>query len=190
MTERTIARRYVRALFELSLEQGVADGVQEDLERLLAECSQQPALLSKLLDPRVEAKSKRGTVEKLLGASARGITLDFCHLLLDRKRERLLLLAAGEFAGMLREQRGEAVAEVVSAAPLDAQSRAALQARLSDLTRRKVTLRESVDAALLGGVRVKVGSMLLDGSARRRLAGMRDELMRVALPGPTATDAS
>lgn len=182
MTERTIARRYVRALFELALEQGAADAVLADLTRLLEALAQAPARLSTLLDPRAAAAAKRGVVEQALGGSARPLTQDFCRLLIDRKRERLLLLAAQEFAVLLREQRGEAVAEVVSAAPLDGEARVALTARLGELTRRKVTLQESVDASLLGGVRVKVGSMLLDGSARRRLAGMRDELMRVALP--------
>ena len=190
MTERTIARRYVRALFELSLEQQAADGVLADLERLMAEFSRHPAELSALLDPRTDAAKKRGVIDRRLGEQARPLTVDFCRFLLDRRRERLLLQAPAEFAAMLREQRGEAVAEVTSAAPLDAETRAALVARLADLTRKKVTLDEKVDAALLGGVRVKVGSLLLDGSARRRLAGMREELGRVTLPKPAAPSAA
>ncbi len=181
VTERTIARRYVRALFELALEQGAADAVLQDLERLLQKLASEPALLATLLDPRVELAAKRGVADRLLPATAQPLTRDFLHFLLDRRRERVLPLSAEEFAGLLREQRGEAVAEVVSAAPLDATARADLIARLGELTRKKITLQETVDATLLGGVRVKVGSMLLDGSARRRLAGMRDDLLRVAL---------
>ncbi|MBM4015074.1 MAG: ATP synthase F1 subunit delta [Planctomycetes bacterium] len=182
MTERTIARRYVRALFELSLEQGGADAVMADLARLLEALARAPAQLSTLLDPRADVAAKRAVVDAALGATARPLAQDFCRMLIDRKRERLLLLAAEEFASLLREQRGEAVAEVTSAAPLDAAAREALQAQLGQLTRKKVSLQEAIDATLLSGVRVRVGSMLLDGSARRRLAGMRDELMKVALP--------
>ncbi len=182
MTERTIARRYVRALFELSLEQGGADAVLADLSRLLDVLAKAPAQLSTLLDPRADAGAKRTVTDAALGAAAKPLTQDFCRMLIERKRERLLLLAAEEFAGLLREQRGEAVAEVTSAAALDALERTALQAKLAQLTQKKVALKESIDASLLSGVRVRVGSMLLDGSARRRLAGMRDELMKVALP--------
>lgn len=195
MTERTIARRYVRALFELALEQQAADGVLQDLERLLQKLAHEPALLATLLDPRADLATKRGVAERLVPDTAKALTRDFVLFLLDRGRERVLPLAAEEFAGLLREQRGEAVAEVASAAPLDGAARESLVARLGELTQKKITLQETVDATLLGGVRVKVGSMLLDGTARRRLAGMREELLRVSLQGvslqkPAASDAT
>jgi len=181
MTERAIARRYVRALFELALEQGAADGVLADLEGMNRKLAAELALAAALLDPRAERSARKKTAAKLTADASSQLTKDFAAFLVDRGRAEVVLLAAEEFADMLREQRNEAVAEVVSAAKLDDEARAALIAKLGSLTNKKVTLHERVDASLLGGMRVKVGSMLLDGTVRRRLAGMREDLLRVAL---------
>lgn len=186
MTDRTIARRWVRALFELALEAKEADRVLDDLRAFDAKLAAEGETRALLLDPRATVAVKKAAVEKLLPASARPLTRDFAAMALDRGREEILAYAHEEFAASLREERGEAVAEVVSAAPLDAESKTALLAKLEELTRKRITLQERVDANVLGGVRVRVGSLLLDGTVRRRLAGMRDELLRVALPKSAA----
>jgi len=182
VTERTIARRYVRALFELALEQEAADAVLDDLTRLEAAIASDPGRAAALFDPRADLRARREAAAALVPDGARPLTQDFAAFLVERRREEILPVAAEEFATLLREQRGEVVAEVVAAAPLDPDAREALVARLEEITRKKVALQEKVDASLLGGVRVKVGSTLLDGSVRRRLAGVREDLLRVALP--------
>ena len=188
MTERTIARRWVRALFELALESSeanAADGVAEDLRQLAERSAADVAARATLDDPRASAVVKKEAAGRLLPASAKALTRDFVNMAIDRGRAEILGVAHEEFAGMLRDQRGEAVADVTSTAPLDAESKTALLIRLEQLTRKKITLHERVDATLRGGMRVKVGSMLLDGSGARRLSQMRTELMRAALPKPS-----
>ena len=182
MTERVIARRYLRALFELAFEQGDFGKVLRDLERLLATLVQQPAALSELLDPRAGKPAKKALLGRLLGADSRPLTHDFASFLVDRGREQILLIAVEELAAMGNDHRGAAIAEVVSAAPLDDAARGALVSQLAGITKKQITLQEKVDPALLGGMRVKIGSMLLDGSVKRRLEGVRDDLKRVALP--------
>jgi F-type H+-transporting ATPase subunit delta len=190
VTERTIARRWVRALFELALEAEEAERVQDDLRHLAERLAADGAARAKLADPRTGKRAKSEAAEKLLPAAARPLSRDFVAMAVARGREEILPIAHEEFAAMGRDQRGEALAEVVSAAPLDADAKTALLSRLEDLTRRKITLQERVDAGLIGGLRVRVGSMLLDGSVKRRLAGMRDELRRVALPKAPAEKAT
>jgi F-type H+-transporting ATPase subunit delta len=187
VTERTIARRYVRALFELALETGDVGTVLHDLQALVAKLAQEPSALATLVDGRSDKPKKRAMLERLLADAKRPLTRDFASFLVDRGREHVLLIAAEELGAMGNEHRGEAIAEVVSATPLDAESRAALTVRLAELTRLKITLAERVDPALLGGVRVKVGSMLLDGSARRRLQNLRDDLLKVTLAPSAAS---
>jgi F-type H+-transporting ATPase subunit delta len=185
VTERTIARRWVRALFELALEANEADAVLGDLRSLAERSGSDVASRATLADPRASKAVKKEAAGKLLPATARPLTRDFVMMAIDRGRAEILAVAQDEFAAMLREQRGEAVAEVVTTAKLDEESRSALKSRLEQMTRRKITLEEKVDATLRGGLRVKVGSLLLDGSVARRLAQMRDELLRAPLSEPS-----
>jgi ATP synthase F1 delta subunit len=175
----------VRALFELALEAHEADGVRDDLRQLGERSAADVAARATLADPRASKVVKKEAAGRLLPASAKALTRDFVNMAIDRGRAEILAVAHEEFTEMLREQRGEAVAEVVSTAPLDAESKAALVTRLEQLTKKKVTLSERVDATLRGGMRVRVGSMLLDGSVTRRLSQMRAELLRAALPNPS-----
>jgi F-type H+-transporting ATPase subunit delta len=186
MIERTIARRWVRALFELALEAKDAERVLDDLRQLGQKLASDGATRATLFDPRATKDVKKAAAAKLLPAAAQPLARDFAAMAIDRGREEILAVAHEEFATLLREAHGEELAEVVSAAPLDAEAKSALLARLEELTRKKITLQERVDASLLGGMRVRVGSMLLDGSVKRRLAGMRDDLLRVALPKAAA----
>jgi F-type H+-transporting ATPase subunit delta len=186
VTDRTIARRWVRALFELALEAKDAERVLDDLRQVEQKLASDGETRMTLFDPRATKAVKKAAVAKLLPASAQPLARDFAAMAIDRGREPILAVAHEEFAALLRDARGEELAEVVSAAPLDAESKTALLAKLEELTRKKITLQERVDASLLGGMRVRVGSMLLDGSVKRRLAGMREELLRVALPKAAA----
>lgn len=188
MTERTIARRWVRALFELALESnaaGEADGVRDDLRHFTERLAADVAARATLEDPRASKLVKKEAAGRLLAPTAKPLTRDFVNMAIDRGRAEILAVAHEEFTEMLRDQRGEAVAEVVSTAPLDAESKTALLIKLEKMTRKKVTLHERVDATLRGGLRVRVGSMLLDGSGTRRLSQLRTELMRAALPKPS-----
>jgi ATP synthase F1 delta subunit len=174
VTDRTIARRYVRALFELALEQEAADAVLADLSALHEKLGEDLALAAALFDPRADRAAQRAVAARLLPASARPLSRDFVEFLVDRRREQVLPLAASEFEAMLREQRGEAAA--------DAAERAEIAAKLAEITKRKIALSERVDPSLIGGVRARVGSTLLDASVRRRLAEVRERLLHVALP--------
>jgi F-type H+-transporting ATPase subunit delta len=186
LTDRTIARRYARALFELALEQKAEDAVVRDLQSAMGKLAASREVAASVFDPRTERGVRRDAATKLLPPTAHPLARDFVGFMVDRGREQLLPVATEELGALLRDHRGEAEAEVVSAAPLDDEARRALAAKLGEVTGRKITLKESVDATLLGGVRVKVGSMLLDGSVKRRLDSLRDELRRVPLPAVNA----
>jgi F-type H+-transporting ATPase subunit delta len=122
MIERTIARRWVRALFELALEAKDAERVLDDLRQFGQKLATDGGTRATLFDPRATKDVKKAAVGKLLPASAQPLSRDFAAMAIDRGREEILAVAHEEFAALLREARGEALAEVVSAAPLDAEA--------------------------------------------------------------------
>jgi F-type H+-transporting ATPase subunit delta len=103
---------------------------------------------------------------------------NFVLLLTRRRRIRLLPRIYEEFGQLANEYRGIVVAEVTSAVPLDDADKAVIIRQLSELTGRRAILRTQVDPSILGGLIVRIGDKLIDGSLRTRLERLRETLTR------------
>lgn len=178
MTGRTtrVARRYAQAAFEVARERNQVDGWLAELERLveLLDRTEAGAFLSA---PQVPFDAKREFVEQTLAGflpEVRNLVL----LLVRRRRLRLLPRIYEEFGRLADDYRGVVVAEVTSAVPLDDADKAVIIRQLSELTGKRVSLRTRVDPSILGGIIVRIGDKLIDGSLRTRLERLRETLAR------------
>lgn len=171
-----IARRYAQAAFEVARERGQVEGWLNELERLveLLEGTEAGAFLAA---PHIPFEAKQQFIGQALAGflpEVRNLVL----LLVRRQRIRLLRRIFEEFSQLANEYRGVVVAEVTSAVPLEDADKAVIIRQLSELTGKRVILRTHVDPAILGGLIVRVGDKLIDGSVRTRLERLREALIR------------
>jgi F-type H+-transporting ATPase subunit delta len=96
--------------------------------------------------------------------------------MLRRRRLEMVGAVDREFRRLYNRREGIHEAEATSAAKLDAQEVNALRSRLEQMTGGKVELTFNVDPQLLGGVQVRLGDLLIDGSVRGRLERLRNKL--------------
>lgn len=169
-----IAQRYATAIFELSRDDGSLDRVAADfaaLKTLLA----QSADLKRLVRSPLFSRDDQARAMKLVldRAGASSLCSNFV-LLLARKR-RLFALSGiiRAFEGLLAKHRGEIEAEVTSARALSPAETAALETALNAKLGRRPRLSTHVDPRLLGGLKVKLGSRMIDTSLRTKLDGLR-----------------
>jgi F-type H+-transporting ATPase subunit delta len=170
-----VARRYAEAVFGLAGQQNAYDTWATDLDRLAA-------LLTMTVNEKALTSPAVPVGEKLnvLQAEAPGLqpqTMNLIKLLLHRERLGMLPQIAAAYHELLNRQRGIEVAHVVTAIPLDAQTRSQLVARLTAYSGKQIELEETVDPSILGGVIVRLGDTLLDGSVRGRLEALRRRLV-------------
>jgi F-type H+-transporting ATPase subunit delta len=173
-----VARRYARALLELGLEQGAEDSYGEEL-RVLAELfEEQPMLRGLLTDPLVSEARREEVLGALVeAAQLSGPVTALLGEMLRHHRMGGLPEVAPAYARLLDEHRGIVEAGVVSAEELDPKQQDLLREKLEGLTSKKVRLRATRDPELLGGLVVKIGDVVYDGSLRKRLDQARRELM-------------
>lgn len=169
-----IAGRYATALFELARESGELDRVAGDLARLGAALDES-ADLTRLVRNPVFGREVQG---RAMAAVADGLGLgptvaNFIGVVAQNRRLFALRDMARGFAQLLAEHRGEVVARVASAHPLDEAQVAAIRAELAAGLKNEVTVETSVDPELLGGLVVRVGSRMIDSSIRTKLQNMR-----------------
>lgn len=170
----TLARIYADAIFGLAEEQKQGDALVEEIAAIEALLAQDDAFAAYLTDPEVDGKRRAGVIENVLRGRAGDLLVDALLVINSKERMNLLpsILAACREAHW--KARDVAEVEVVSAVPLTEDLRAALTAAAGAYAGRKVRLVESVDAALLGGLVLRVGDVKLDTSLSRHLARLHD----------------
>jgi len=175
-----IASRYARAIFELARESDALDRLEADmaaLDALLAGNADFGTLIRSPLVSRVEAVKAIEALAPKLGLG----DIVTRTLLLMATKGRLFVLPAlvAEVRRLLAEAKGEITAEIVSAKALTKAQSEKLEKVLAKATGKNVKLDVAVDEDLIGGLVVKVGSKMVDGSIRSKLAALRNAMKEV-----------
>lgn len=172
------ARRWAEALFQLALEKDALEAWQRDLEELQAGLGNRD-LVARLEDPNASPEAKREAVERALpgvGPQARNLLA----LLAVKGRLHLLPLIALEFRRLADAHQGVVAVEVYTAVPLGRGEQERVQAFLEGALGQRVRASFGVDPALLGGLALRIGDRVVDGSVRGRLEQMRRALAQAA----------
>ncbi|WP_338873499.1 ATP synthase F1 subunit delta [Myxococcus stipitatus] len=178
MVNVSIARRYARALLDVSSEAGRIDAVAEQLSSFADIVAKNPELADVLHNPAYSRSQRAQVVEGVMKLipNMETVLANTLRLLVDRNRLTYVPDIARVFRDMADARAGRVRGSVTSAAALSSDALAQLQQTLQKMTQRNVILETRVDPSLLGGVSAQVGSILYDGSLRTQLEGMRREL--------------
>lgn len=171
-----VARRYARALLEVALEAGSAEAMRGELEQAVALLGEHKQLASALASPAVPLERKREIVDGVWGGGAVSLLNRLLALLVERGRIALLPSIEQVYGALWNAQRKVVAAEAVSAVPLDPAQRKALSEAIGKATGMGVELTEGVEPALLGGLLVRMGGRVYDGSVRAQLQALRQRL--------------
>jgi F-type H+-transporting ATPase subunit delta len=176
----TAARRYAEAAFEIALRDGTVDVWRRELALVAADLGGEP-VMRVLTNPALPFESRERVVTQAVGSQVSRPVLNLVLLLLRRGLIELLPRISAEFKRLDDERLGITPAIAISAAPLEAAEVSALTSRLEQLTSGRVELDLQVDPSILGGLVVRVGDRLIDGSVRGRLERLRSRLVSGAL---------
>ena len=177
---KSTARRYAEAIFEIAHRDGNVDAWLDQLETA-GKAVSDDAVVRGLEDPNVPIERRMAALEDALGEGAIPQMRNLMGLIVRRRRIEMLPQIGREYRRLYNRQAGIVEATAVSAAPLDEQELSALRSRLEQMTGGKIELETRVDASLLGGIQVRLGDQLIDGSVRGRLERLRNRLASGAL---------
>ena len=164
------AGRYALALLDLARDKKAVDAVATDVETLGRLYSEDAGFRAFVADPRLDAGAqKRGAFAVLDRAGIGGDVKNLVGVLITNRRLGILPQLVSAFGSLLAEQRGQQTAEVTTAHPLSGTQRAQIAARLTEAGYSNARLIEHVDASILGGIVIRIGSRLYDTSIKSRL---------------------
>ncbi len=174
-----VAKRYAKALVELSHEKNLVDKTRADLAAFAEAVDGQAALQKLFSSPAFTPDAKKTVIGEL--ASKLGLqqtTKRFIEHLAETGRIRYVREMREAFEELLAERQNRAIARVTTAAALGGGEIAEIKKKLESVTGKQVEVDAKVDAAVIGGARAQIGSVVYDGTIRNQLSKLRDQLAK------------
>jgi F-type H+-transporting ATPase subunit delta len=166
-------KRYAQAAFGIALESGTIAAWRaalDDVASVLAESD----VAGAFADGRIPIERRLAMVERSLDVPP--LALNLAKLLVSKGRSADARAVADAFGRMADEQEGIVHASITAAVDLSPQQVASIEQRLSSSLGKKVQVTSAVEPGIVGGLVVRVGDRMVDGSVRTRLKRLRREL--------------
>lgn len=164
-----VAKRYARALFEVAKERGLIDEIEAELNAIVDVVTSNSELNKIMMHPHIAPKGKKELLEQLFQDRVKPETLNFLNVLVDNRRESDLAGVLSAFVSLANEERGIADAVVTTARPLSDAEQADIAKRFGEILNKTLRVHAVVDPSILGGIVVKIGDRLFDGSVKSKL---------------------
>ena len=177
MRQPTIARNYAEALLELARKANDLRGWGDMIDGVGNAVESDRRLRVFLESPRVSMKQKNEILAKAYGASMPRTFVLFLQTLVRNRRQMLIPEIATAFGDLVDEVEGRVHASVTMAREPDASDKTLITQQLSRAFGKDVVPHYFVNEAILGGVVVRIGDTVLDGSVRRRLATLKSRML-------------
>lgn len=175
MINRSIARRYARALFDL--EKADPRDTAKRLASFAALIAGNPTLREVLQSPAFSLEERKRVLGRILAEQPVPLPR-FLSLLVERKRIGSLAAIVEEYEKLVDEREGRARVLVEVAVPLEATAIDRLKALLQNSLDKEIVLEQKVEPELIAGVAIRIGGLKIDGSFRSQLNRMRERLKR------------
>lgn len=183
MRAEIISRNYAETLLVLAERQGPAalDEFGRAIDDLAAMMDTDPRARQFLETPRVRPEQKKEALRQSLAGRAPELFVRFVMVLVDKRRQGLLPEIARAYRNLVDQRMGRARVDVTISHEPDAALQAEIQGALEAQLGRTVIPTYRVDPDLLGGMVLRLGDEILDGSLRSRAAGLRRRLMETTV---------
>jgi F-type H+-transporting ATPase subunit delta len=177
MNNATIGRNYAETLLTLATREGQAEEWGTLIESVASAMKEDQTLKTFLESPKLAAARKIEILKAALGERVPPLFLRFLETVIMKRRQMVIPEIAQEYRALIDESEDRVHANVTVAREPSEPEQDALKRQLSRLFGKRVMPHISINPAILGGVIVKVGDTVMDGSVRRRLASLRTRML-------------
>ncbi len=174
-----IAKRYAQALLEIGKEDGNYKQYGEEIKEFADLCSKNKELFYVLSSPVFSVDERMKVLDSILEkTNFSQITKNFLRVLLERGRISSIKEIVEYYTKLMYEVLGIVKAKVITAKPIKKKTLKRLVKALEKFTSKKIEPEVEVDESIIGGVIVKIGDLILDGSITAQLKGLKESIKR------------
>ena len=177
MRDTTIARNYAEALLALARKAGDLQAWGRLIDDVASAVERDDRLRRFLEAPQISADAKNAVLAKAYEDRAPRLFLRYLQRLVMNRRQMLIPEIANEYRDLVDEAEGRVHAQVTVAKPVDDAERAAIARQLSHTIGKPVVPQVRVNPNIMGGIIVRIGDRVMDGSVRKRLGILRSRML-------------
>jgi F-type H+-transporting ATPase subunit delta len=171
------AGRYAKALLELALDQQKIEVVENNMQQILTVANETHDFQVFLSSPLIQVDKKLEVIKSIF-SNFDALSISFLEMVATNRRESLITEIAGAFLSQLKEHRGIVPVTIISAKPLDAQTREQITSKISASINGTLEITENLDESLIGGFIVRMGDHQIDASVSNQLNRLKQELVK------------
>jgi len=175
MSDAQVARVYATALFAAATDAGTLEQTSADLHAFATALAESRALADVISDPQIDRAARRRVLAELT-RDGDELAANALKVLLEKGRIVVLPEVVTEFDRMAAEAAGLVELELTTAVPVAADVAERVVARVEQATGRRARLTSRVEPAVIGGLVLRVGEVIVDGSLRSRIRQLRKRM--------------
>ncbi|SCZ80590.1 ATP synthase F1 subunit delta [Acidaminobacter hydrogenoformans] len=176
-----VAKAYAEALMEAAVELGQLEEIRRDLGFVADTLAENPDFNELFLAPSMTEQDKKSAMEEVFAKNVSKDVMSFIKVLIDKGRESELKEIRKRFEVMADESQGLVKGRARTSIEMTEQQLKALEEKLSKQAGKKVSLVNIVDESIIAGVVIEIGDRMIDGSVRKKLAQIKEELRLVVV---------
>jgi len=176
-----VSKTYSEALFEVALESNKIDSLRDELKFVVDTFNEYPKLYDIMLTPKVNIDEKKVVFNETFGSHISDELHNFVKILFDKKRGSDIKDIYTAFSDRVDEHNGIVNVIVETVVQMDETQIESLTSKLHDMTGKEIRLVNKISPDVLGGMVVRIGDKIIDGSVKRKLEELKDNLKQVVL---------
>ncbi len=174
-----VSKTYSEALFEVAKEESAIDRFKDEFDFIAASFIEYPELFEIFKTPKINFDEKKKIIHEIFAERVSVSLLNFINIILDKKRGADILEIKAAFDERVNDYKGIAKVTVETVLPLTESELSVLMEKLTIKTGRKVEINQLVNKDLIGGMIIKWGDQVIDGSVKYKLEGMLEGLTQI-----------
>lgn len=177
-----ISKTYGDALFDIALEQAMTDSLLKEALALQKIFEENPELTAFLNHPNIEVSEKEKTVEAIFKDRISEEMAGLLHVVVEKGRQACIHEILEYFIAKVKEYKKIGIAHVTSAVPLSTDQKSQIEQKLLATTSYvQFEMNYAVDESLIGGVVIRIGDRVVDGSVKNKLYELKKDLNKIQL---------
>ncbi|HEX3028822.1 MAG TPA: F0F1 ATP synthase subunit delta [Clostridia bacterium] len=173
-----IEKRYAEALINLSVQKKEIDAFEQDFQSIVDIFNDQEDFRFFLLSPEISTEVKKGALKEVFGGSVKPELLNFLMLVLDKGRIKFLPGIFEEFISLADKEKNVLSMTIISTSPLSEDQIKIIKDKYQKIyNASSVKVALEIDTGILGGIKIKIGDEVVDGSIKGRLDALRNVIL-------------